>query len=424
MSETFSSSNFRRRRLSNATQGNFAPHTPMFQINKRVFRATEIGDEPVVPLPFGNRLVGTFSCHGIEPSHSFDVNSFVAKTNQDRGAVVYPFVGDSSQAMFMVFDGHGELGDKVSEFCMYEIPKYMEQHEKLETDLETAFKEAFVAVDRKLINAPRIEPLYSGSTAVTALVKERDIWVANAGDSRCTMATLVDNYGDITKSGRIKKRLIAKDLSIDQNPDTPKEMKRILEMGGYVSPRPEPGLSARVWLDPDFTQVGLAMARSIGDHAVKGIGVIAEPEVLHHRFSANDKFLIFASDGVWEFISSQEAVEIVAEYLMFDEEDDETDYMDIDEGTDDVFKEIDEEKKEESKEDRIRNEKYRCHVACQKLIEIAAQRWRDEEGDYRDDITCFVVRIPPLLAKTCKDYSKDLQKDKECSPRKSNADGN
>lgn len=46
-------------------------------------------------------------------------------------------------------------------------------------------------------------------------------------------------------------------------------MARITKAGGFVSPPPEPGLSARVWLDAEFTQVGLAMARSIGDHAVK-----------------------------------------------------------------------------------------------------------------------------------------------------------
>ena len=42
---------------------------------------------------------------------------------------------------------------------------------------------------------------------------------------------------------------------------------RILAKGGFVSPPPEPGLSARVWLDPQHTQIGLAMARSLGDHA-------------------------------------------------------------------------------------------------------------------------------------------------------------
>lgn len=31
-----------------------------------------------------------------------------------------------------------------------------------------------------------------------------------------------------------------------------------------------------------MTQIGLAMARSIGDHAVKSIGVVAEPEITTH----------------------------------------------------------------------------------------------------------------------------------------------
>ena len=32
---------------------------------------------------------------------------------------------------------------------------------------------------------------------------------------------------------------------------------------------------------------------------------------------------------------------------------------------------------------------------CQtELIEEAAKRWRREEGDYRDDITAIVVRLP------------------------------
>jgi hypothetical protein len=28
-----------------------------------------------------------------------------------------------------------------------------------------------------------------------------------------------------------------------------------------------------------------------------------------------------------------------------------------------------------------------CHLACQELIETAAARWQDEEGDYRDDVS-------------------------------------
>lgn len=38
--------------------------------------------------------------------------------------------------------------------------------------------------------------------------------------------------------------------------------------------------------------------------------------------------------------------------------------------------------------------------ACQMLIENAAARWRDVEGDYRDDITALVIRLPPFQLAT------------------------
>jgi serine/threonine protein phosphatase PrpC len=42
-----------------------------------------------------------------------------------------------------------------------------------------------------------------------------------------------------------------------------------------------------------------------GDHAIKAVGVIAEPEVTIFELQTTDKFMIMASDGVWEFITSQ-----------------------------------------------------------------------------------------------------------------------
>ena len=56
-----------------------------------------------------------------------------------------------------------------------------------------------------------------------------------------------------------------------QNPDSPGERERIESMGGFVSDPEEAGASARVWLDKTRTLVGLAMARSIGDLAVKRV---------------------------------------------------------------------------------------------------------------------------------------------------------
>ncbi len=44
-----------------------------------------------------------------------------------------------------------------------------------------------------------------------------------------------------------------------------------------------------MWLDAAMTQIGLAMARSIGDHAVKSIGVVAEPEITTHTIAVREE---------------------------------------------------------------------------------------------------------------------------------------
>lgn len=244
----------------------------------------------------------------------------------------------------MFFAGHGQGGELVAQFALHEVQRRLEKHRDFETNIENAFKETFLAVDESLKEEALIEPLYAGTTACVALLRNQQLVLANAGDSRavCARRSSDGNYE-------------ALDLTQDQNPDLPGEQARIEKMGGFVSPPPEPGLSARVWLNADCTQIGLAMARSIGDHAVKGVGVIAEPVVTFHNVTKDDEFVIFATDGVWEFVSSQEAVDVVAENL------------------------------------------HRGATrACQALIETAAAKWHEEEGDYRDDITALVVRLPLL----------------------------
>ena len=64
--------------------------------------------KPKALLPFTLEVVGTYSCHGVEPGMRQGETS--AKINQDRGCVCYPFGGESAtktMALFCVFDGHG-----------------------------------------------------------------------------------------------------------------------------------------------------------------------------------------------------------------------------------------------------------------------------------------------------------------------------
>ena len=99
------------------------------------------------------------------------------------------------------------------------------------------------------------------------------------------------------------------DLSDDQKPDRPDEMARIQRAGGIVEPvfdeNGEPAGPARVWY---LAQVapGLAMARSIGDAVGAMVGVIAEPEITNRALKPEDALCIIASDGLWEFLSSEQ----------------------------------------------------------------------------------------------------------------------
>ncbi|CAN0178506.1 unnamed protein product [Ectocarpus sp. 6 AP-2014] len=202
------------------------------------------------------------------------------------------------------------------------------------------------------------EHVYSGTTAVVALCRDDYIWVANAGDSRAVLGTEErDASGERRGIDMRPSRLVPVALSDDHNPDRPGERERIESCGGFVSPPPEEGLSARVWLDREMTRIGLAMARSIGDRAVKDAGVIATPEVKVRRVRTGDSFLVLASDGVWEFMDNVEVVNLVQELLE-------------------------------------RGGGREAADACAKVIAISAARWRQFEGAYRDDITCMVLRLP------------------------------
>ena len=62
---------------------------------------------------------------------------------------------------------------------------------------------------------------------------------------------------------------------------------------------------------------GLAMSRSFGDGAAAEVGVIADPEILEMNLTEADKFIVIASDGVWEFLTNEEVVNIVMPHYLF-----------------------------------------------------------------------------------------------------------
>ncbi|KAI3468536.1 hypothetical protein Pfo_025199 [Paulownia fortunei] len=128
---------------------------------------------------------------------------------------------------------------------------------------------------------------YSGSTAVAVVLTEKHIVVGNCGDSRAVLY----------RGGRVVP------LSFDHKPDRADEKARIQASGGRV-------------FNTDTARVEgiLAMSRAIGDSYLKPY-VISEPEVTFTRRDAEDEFLILASDGLWDVMSTEMAGRVARECL-------------------------------------------------------------------------------------------------------------
>lgn len=136
--QTQKTSAFRQRRLTYTqktvdepveaqAQGDGSTPAPVVSPAKRprnvrttIFASSEIGVVREKTPPFPDSVLGTYSCHGIEPSYE-EEDGIHEKINQDRGCCVYPYNSSRNEALFIVLDGHGEQGDKVSEFVMRQV---------------------------------------------------------------------------------------------------------------------------------------------------------------------------------------------------------------------------------------------------------------------------------------------------------------
>ena len=56
------------------------------------------------------------------------------------------------------------------------------------------------------------------------------------------------------------------------------------------------------------------MSRSLGDQIAHMVGVSSDPEIMRFELKAEDKFIVIASDGVWEFLSNEQIGAIVWPY--------------------------------------------------------------------------------------------------------------
>jgi len=220
-------------------------------------------------------------------------------------------------SLFGVFDGHGG-----KEVALFVKKHYTEELQKLESfkkgEYKVALIESFLKMDVLMLTedgrkelmfykkqgGDKESPLYrkmngedsiaynAGCTACVALITKDEVYVANAGDSRCVAS----------------RKGTAIELSTDHKPDLASERKRIENAGGFVE-------EGRV-------NAALSLSRALGDFEYKDNPnltasdqiVTSFPEV-HVEKRTDIGFLIIACDGIWDCLTSQEAVGFVAERL-------------------------------------------------------------------------------------------------------------
>lgn len=222
--------------------------------------------------------------------------------------------------LFAVFDGHAgmntsifdgskallnSIGDEVAKFVEKHFETYLVNNASFkQQDYGKALYETFLAMDQLLASSKGQKELeqyqpnpmggsIAGCTACVVLIVKDKIFVANAGDSRCVMATRRGVYG----------------LTKDHKPSDPLEQERIEKAGGAI-------FDGRV-------NGNLNLTRAIGDLEFKCNNklqnheqlIIANPDIRVWNLSQDDEFLVLGCDGIWDNLEPNEICQFISKEL-------------------------------------------------------------------------------------------------------------
>ncbi|XP_057792163.1 probable protein phosphatase 2C 34 [Salvia miltiorrhiza] len=258
------------------------------------------------------RSSGSLSIHGSNNLASVFSRRGQKGPNQDRCIVWEEFGGEEDMMFCGIFDGHGPWGHFVAKKVRDSMPcallrnwqhallEASDKKQKLHHIWNHSYLNTCAAIDQELRHHRTVDSFYSGTTALTIVRQGDAIFIANVGDCRAVLGTS-------SQSGN----LVAEQLTIDMKPNLPQEAARISECNGRVYSLQDEAGVPRLWL-PDEESPGLAMSRAFGDYCAKDFGLTSVPHLTHRDITSNDHFVVIATDGVWDVISNEEAVEIVA----------------------------------------------------------------------------------------------------------------
>ncbi|KAL4284877.1 hypothetical protein GQ457_16G023120 [Hibiscus cannabinus] len=262
----------------------------------------------------GQHAYGDFSMAVIQ------ANSLLEDQSQLESGPLSSSVSGPYGTFIGVYDGHGgtEASRFVNDNLFFNLKSIATEHQEMSINV---LRKAFLATEENFLSLVRKQWLGKphmasvGSCCLTGVICNGLLYIANAGDSRVVLG----------RSGRGTKGVKALQLSVEHNAsiDAVREELRSLHPN-------DPQIIVmkhKVWRVKGLIQI----SRSIGDAYLKRAEfnkepllpkfrlpeplqkpvLSAEPSLLVHKLHPDDQFLIFASDGLWEHLSNQEAVKLV-----------------------------------------------------------------------------------------------------------------
>lgn len=213
-----------------------------------------------------------------EYAYKEDPNSRFRDYMEDRGKAIDCLKNNPSDGLFCLFDGHG--GGEVSKFLQEKFPSFFKEVIPSQ-NLESTFTGLFHKVDQDI---KATNYFHVGATAcVVYITKEQGksiLYSANIGDTR---SVLINSYS-------------AKRLSYDHRASDKNEYTRIINSGGIV-------FAGRVYGQ-------LMLSRAFGDWELKPYGVSNIPHITRTELTPNDKYLIIATDGIWDVFEDDDVYQL------------------------------------------------------------------------------------------------------------------
>lgn len=231
----------------------------------------------------------------------------------------------SSDPLVTYFNNKFEFVNEVNELYEESFDKFA--NELLLDHVENSnvtenFERAFLRLDQDIsteaINHPSPRTMsvaLSGSCAVVAHVIGSNLSVASVGDCVAVLGSLADTG-----------QWMATKLTNEHNAENIQEVLRIQSE--------HPANEKETVIKSDRLLGQLAPLRALGDFKFKWAGdtlksfgihvpptymtppyLSGKPDVVHRTLSPKDKFIILASDGLWDIISPLQAVRLIGEYI-------------------------------------------------------------------------------------------------------------